>query len=209
MTVIIWLKHNKKNYLAADCRATAWYSLVQDNTNKIIAHNNCLIWAAWWVIESGLLKKVLSQNKDLKIESELDIIDIYLMLRTVCKDHNLLEMWDEPCIECIFVTDKHIWKLYSDGWVLEFDDYCACGCWEDFALWLLQLTTIKNPEKDLKNIVKTVSKLSLWVWPNVTIKVAVSDNDIQKIIKKVTTTKPKKKKINNIDKNKKKISKKK
>lgn len=188
MTVIIWLKHEWQNYIAADCRVVAWHNLTSDNVDKIHNHNNCLIWFAWWIAECWVFKKILSENKDIKINNEGDILDFYLKLRQIMKEHSMLDTWEYPSIAAIFITEKNIYELWAEGSVVIHKDKCCIGSWDEIATWILDWYKITSPEKDLKEIIKKVSKYSLGVSPNSIVKMPLSSKVI-KAIRKVSKPK--------------------
>lgn len=187
MTVVIALKYKDINYIAADCRTAAWYDLINDNTDKILKHNWCLIWLAWGVAEERLFSKVLRENRDIKIDNPDIITDLYLRMRMFMKEYWLWNIGEAPAIEWLFVTDKKIWQLRPDGSILEHKVSWSIWCWWDYAKWLLDKKDIKNPTKDLKDIIKAVSKYSIWVSSNAIVKIALPPkiiNTIKKTIKK-------------------------
>jgi ATP-dependent protease HslVU (ClpYQ) peptidase subunit len=189
MTVIIALKHKGVNYIAADRRITAWPDLITDNATKIIKHNECLIWLAWDCSVDAIIQYILSANKTLHIKSIDDITRIYLKLRLELKEHGILEIWQDPMFQAIFVTDKHIRTLDFDGSIIEHKDRCSVWCGTDFAKGMLHNTKITNPEKDLKEMIKHISKYSVGVWPTSIVKVAIPFKKIVKILKKTKQTK--------------------
>lgn len=193
MTVIIALKHKGINYIAADRRITAGPDLICDDAIKILQHNDCLIWLAWDVLVDWLIKKILADNKTLKCDSPNNIMALYLALRTAMKDHWMLEIWESPMFQWLFVTDKHIYHLDYDGAIIEFKDYACIWCWTDYAIWILHDKKIVNPEKDLKDIIKSVSKYSVWVWANSIVKVAITPKVLKAIKKAIPIKKLKKK----------------
>ncbi len=188
MTVIIWLKHEWQNYIAADCRISSWHEIISDKADKIVKHNNCFIWMSWWVAEEWIFKKILSDNQDLIINSEETITELYLKLRAVSKEYSLLDVWENPYINLVFVNESKMRKLYENWAVIEFWNHCCAWCWEDYAVWMLENTKITNPEQDLKDIIKKVSKYSSWVSPNSIVKMPLSTK-VVKAIKKVSKPK--------------------
>jgi ATP-dependent protease HslVU (ClpYQ) peptidase subunit len=193
MTVIIALRHSGINYIAADRRTSAWYDLVNDSTDKIFKHNWCLIGMAGGVKEEWLFRKALAEAKTLKIDSEAVILDIYLRVRTFMKDYALWDLWEDPEVEALFVTNKHIRKLRSDGSIVEHKDYACVWCGTDYAKGILSNTKITKPEQDLKTVIKLVSKHTIGVSPNSTVKVAMWPTLIKKILKIKKELKKKKK----------------
>lgn len=196
MTVIIALKHNGINYIAADCRTSAWYDLVNDTTDKILNHNWCLIGLAWDVSIEWIIKRILNDNKKLIINNENCITDIYLKIRQIAKEHNLLEVWEYPGVEWLFVTDKHIRELYSDWAVIEHEHSGVIWCGAPLATGIMEWMNIINPETELQDIIKKVSKYSVWVSSNSIVKIATPIAVIKKLLKKkpIKKTKPKQKK---------------
>lgn len=193
MTVIIALRHNGINYIAADRRTSAWYDLVNDSTDKIFKHNWCLIGMAGGVKEEWLFRKALLWDKKFVINCDADILDLYLKVRTFMKEYQLGDIWEDPEVEALFVTDKHIRKLRPDGSIIEHKDYACVWCGEDYAKGILSNTQIKSPEKDLKSIIKLVSKHTIGVSPNSIVKIAMWPAIIKKILKAKKELKKKKK----------------
>lgn len=191
MTVIIWLKHKGNVYLAADSRISEWDKIITDRYEKIIKAFDSYIWLAWEVWTFSTLKYVLYQLRENKIsiEKEEDVYSLYNALYKHARETWYIDVWTVLPLSAVIATRK--WKIFQLEWdwcVIEIKDFYATWSWWTVADALLSQIIIKNPENDIKYIMKEVFKKHSWCWWKINIKIMPSLKSA-KVIKKLLNNK--------------------
>ena len=185
MTVIIWLKHKWDVYIASDWRTLWWDEILKDNSMKQINHNWTIIAFAWDVrIKNALSFQLKELNKELLIRNESDIYLLYSVLYRYLKDTWFIDIG--TILNFSILIWVPWWRLFELDWywtVMEYDTYKCGGSGWEMADAILSQLVIKNPETEIKYVMKEVFKKHSGTWGKITISIVPWKKTLSKVAK--------------------------